>query len=216
MVFDNIEEIRKYFGFKKSGKILESDIHSHSDYTDDNDRKYHDAEVLTTLAANSNGNIIEIGTSSGRGTYKLATNTSGMVYTVNALPEQITGEAVTHALTKNQIGSYLVEKRIANFQQIYANSLTWEVTENIKNVSMTFIDGCHDEQYVCSDSKKVFNHIHKNGFIVWHDFNPTLRFSSRHAWINSSMTGVERFCRETGINTQIYHLKDSWMGFYQI
>jgi hypothetical protein len=213
-VFENIEHLKSNFNFINNGVILEPDIHSYADYTDDCDRKYHDAEVLTTIMANLGGDCLEIGTSMGRGTYKLATNTSGTVFTLNALPEQISGSFVTHALTKLQIGSYLREKAIFNYQQIYDDSLTWVIPGCINDLSLVFVDGCHDQKFVYSDSRKVYDRIKSGGFIIWHDFNPTLRFSAQHSWIASCMAGVEQFCLENKI-PQVCHLRDSWMGFFR-
>ena len=211
-IFNTILNFKNEFEFKKDGIILEKDIHEYTNYTDDNDRKYHDAEVLTTIMANLGGDCLEIGTSSGHGSYKLATNTKGKVYTLNALPEQISGNFITYTPPKNKIGSYLIENNIKNFQQIYADSMTWIIPNYIQNLSLVFIDGCHDTNYVYSDSKKTFNKIKKGGFIIWHDFNPEYRNNPNFSWINSCMNGVEKFCTEMKIE-KVFHLKNSYMGF---
>lgn len=208
--FDNIEELKNHFNFTSSGIILEPDIHTVENETDLNERKFHDAEVLTTLAKNLQGDIIEIGTSHGHGTYKMATNTSGMVYTLNALPDQMSGEAVTHAISATEIGSYLKKNGIKNYTQFYSNSMKWEIPSCINNISMSFIDGCHDSDFVYFDSKNTYPRIKNGGFIVWHDFSPLLE--SKYTWIQSSMNGVRKFVHEFKIN-EVYHLKNSWVGF---
>lgn len=214
-IFQTAAEMRQFFGFKQEGRILETDLHIVRNATEVNGRQLHDAAVLTILAANLQGNCLEIGTHVGKGTYKIATNTNGTVYTVNALPEQITGKLITDSLKKDQIGSFTTEKGIKNIHQFYADSMTWEIPECVNNLSMAFVDGCHDTEYVYSDSKKVFGRIRPGGFIVWHDFNPDYRNNPAFSWIKDCMAGVERFCSEMKLN-RVFHLKNSYMGFYQI
>lgn len=210
--FKDTNELKNYFGFKFSGDILENNLHLIENNTDLNDRKFHDAEVLTTLTKNLGGNCLEIGTSFGNGTYKIATNTEGTVFTLNALPEQMSGHLVTHSIPKEKIGSYLINKGIKNFFQFYSDSLSWTVPENVKDLSIVFIDGCHDAKYVYLDSKKTVSLLKQGGFMIWHDFNPSLR--NKFSWINAAISGVESFCKENGIK-EVYHLKDSWMGFWR-
>jgi len=212
--FQTLNDLKSFFGFNLNGEILEKDIHLCLDQTDANDRKYHDAEILTTLAKNLQGNCLEIGTSYGRGAYKLATNTSGKVYTLNALSEQLEGNLTTHALKKEEIGLFLKQKRIKNYIQIYENSKEWIIPDDIKNIFLVFIDGCHDRSYVYLDSKKYFDILEIKGFILWHDFNPDIRKNPKFFWINESMNGIEDFCKEYGIK-EVFHLKDSWIGFYK-
>ena len=219
-VFNDIEELKKYFGFTKSGTILETDIFKEENETDVNSRQVRDAEVLTTIAKNMDGNCLEIGTSSGRGTFKLATNTNGIVYTVNALPEQISGNFVTHAMKKEQIGSYLLQKGIRNYVQIYENSMSWKLpSEFLNSMNVVFIDGCHDTEFVYRDSYNTWDSLKNGGFMIWHDFNPDLR--GRFDWINSAMKGVEGFQKMFRKDLpdgalQVFHLKHSFMGFMRM
>ena len=125
--FQSLAGMNEFFGFVP-GWVGETDLCTYQDFTDANDRKLRDAEVLTTLAKNIDGNCLEIGTSFGRGTYKLATNVMarrGTVFTLNSLPGQTGGVAITHEITKDQIGSYMRERGISNFVQYYGDSKTW-------------------------------------------------------------------------------------------
>jgi len=210
--FNNLDDMKKHFGFSMSGDLFEKDLFVCETDCDLNDRRFHDAEVLATISKNLGGNSLEIGTSDGHGTYKIATNTNGVVFTLNALPEQISGNFVTHAIKKEGIGSYLRKMGIQNFVQYYADSLSWVIPPEIHDLSLVFIDGCHDTKYVYSDSKNTINRLKSGGFMIWHDFNPGLR--GRFNWIDACMTGALKFCEESGIE-EVYHLKDSWIGFWK-
>ena len=213
--FETIEEMMGALEMFREGFIIEDDIFECVDFTDENDRSLHDAQVLTTLAANAGGNCFEVGTSLGRGTYKMATNIvdlGGVVYTLNAVADQTSGQFVTHKLTKEEIGSYLREHGIENFVQYYGDSKTWNISKKVNGVSLVYIDGCHDEDYVYSDSSRFFPKLKSGGIIAWHDFSPVFEGDPRAYWITSCMAGVRRFCEENGIKT-VYHLKNSWTGF---
>lgn len=213
-IFENIVEMMLFFNFKEQGIILEKDIHEGKNYEDRFDRNFHDAEVLTTIAKNTPGDCFEIGTSSGHGAYKLATNTSGTVFTLNALPEQIEGNLITHKMDKNTIGSFLRQEKINNYIQIYENSILFNIPKSMNNIGIGFIDGCHDTKFVYLDSKKLYPSINKNGFIIWHDFSPMYYSDTKTSWVKNSMNGVIKFCDEEKINT-VFHLKNSLMGFYK-
>lgn len=212
--FQSLAGMNEFFGFVP-GWVGETDLCTYQDFTDANDRKLRDAEVLTTLAKNIDGNCLEIGTSFGRGAYKLATNIldhKGVVFTLNSLPGKTGGSATTHELTKNQIGSFLVERNVRNFIQYYCDSKFWVPPTEVKKIALVFVDGCHDEEYVLEDSRKVYALLERGGFIAWHDFAPNLEGDTRASWITSCMRGVRRFCEEKEI-TKVYHLKHSWIGF---
>lgn len=211
-IFNNIDDLMLCFGFKEFG-ILYGDptIYLQENDTDSNERKVKDAEVLGTIAKNLDGDLLEIGTSTGHGTYRLALNTSGKVYTLNALPEQIGGKNITHILKKEEIGSFLREKGISNYEQIYENSLRWTPEQKLLNsVNLAFVDGCHDTEYVFQDSVKVWSCLKEGGFLIWHDFNPELR--GKFQWIDAAMRGVELFLKTRKPETKVYHLRNSFMG----
>jgi|GEM_PF-852884 len=216
-IFDTIQEMKAYLGFTHDGIILENGLDVVENETDLFERKRRDAEVMTYLAANNDGKFVEIGTSFGHGTFRLATNirNNGRVYTVNLLPEQATQEEklVTHFLDKDEIGSFYREHGLGNIDQIYANTLTWDVPEEISDVSLVFVDGCHDKEFVYSDTKKLYPRIKDGGYIMWHDFNPILR--NKFGWINEVMQGVEKFISENHLDGEIVHLRNSWIGIYR-
>lgn len=211
---NNIEEVCRYYNIENIGHISDEETFIERTECDKNNRKVRDAEVITRISANINGDALEIGTSHGRGTYKISSNIKGgsKVYTINYTPEQSHKdyENNTHVLDKNDIGSYYRMKNSSNIIQIYADSMEWNPQPHIRNLGMVFVDGAHDQNVVKNDSQLAYNLLDDEGFIIWHDFNPEMR--DRHSWINHVMNGVEDFLIQYGINDDIIHLKDSWTG----
>ena len=105
-----ISELIKILDFSRCGIVLEDDLDVINNSTEFHDRKLRDAEVLCTLAANVNGDVLELGTSHGRGAFKFSTNiaTNLVCHTVNILPDQYDasgGKMITHLISKEDIGS---------------------------------------------------------------------------------------------------------------
>jgi predicted O-methyltransferase YrrM len=214
-IVETIEELKRHFGLPCDGELLEPDLDIVEYDTEINGRKRRDAEVLCTLAANALDHVLELGTSHGRGAYKLATNLSHGLrcHSVNILPEQHDasgGKMVTHLITKEQIGSYYRERNVRNVEQHYANTARWEMPAHIRNLSVIFVDAAHDEENVYLDSKLVWDRLAPGGFIVWHDFSELYRHFD---WIDASMRGVARFLREYGLDhLEVINLRHSWCG----
>lgn len=181
-----------------------------------NERRLHDAEVIGSACANANAKIIlEIGTSRGETTALIAKNApKASVYTVNILPEDIPsgGILTTHALTREQIGSYYRAMNLKNIRQIFANTKNWE--PDFGPIDVAFIDGCHDAYFVFNDTRKVLKHCRPGSLIMWHDFNPKL--IRRYNWIAQVCRGIERLYARGLLQGPILHLQDSWIGLYQV
>ena len=214
-IVESIEDFKRALGLSQSGILLESDLDVVEVDTDAHGRKRRDAEVLCTLAANSRTDVLELGTSQGRGAFKLATNLAPGLrcHTVNILPEQYDlsgGKMITHLISKEDIGSFYRERGIQNVVQYYANTARWELPPQIQGVGMVFVDAAHDEENVYLDSKLVWDRIAPGGFLVWHDFSP---FCRHFDWILASMRGAERFVRDLGLESiEIVNLRNSWCG----
>lgn len=212
----NVAEFKQHFGLKKDGQILESDIDVVGNDCDLHERKRRDAETLCTIAANSTGDGLEIGTSTGRSAYAFATNLpDNKIYTVNMLPEQWhkDGGLPTHLIPIREIGAMLRENNIANFEQIYANTLEWEVPRYLSDMAFIFIDGDHATNVVCADSHRFWDRVAPGGYLMWHDFSPLRR--AQHDWIDSVMLGVEKFMEERGLDLEVVNIANSWVGVVQ-
>ncbi len=220
MTVDSLVDVKKFFGFTKDPIIVEDakNLDSVESTSDFNGRKRNDVTVLATFAANvPAGKMLEIGTYYGHSTTSMAVNSpESTIYTVNVLPEQVAnngGAFPTEFLTKDKIGSHFRERNIPNIKQIYANTKAWTVEEEISDLSLVFIDGCHDEEFVYSDTKLILDRVKKGGFVLWHDFSP--EFRSNFSWINDSMKGVERLMKEKLITPYVLNVRGSWIGIWR-
>ncbi|MBI4325698.1 MAG: DUF362 domain-containing protein, partial [Chloroflexi bacterium] len=217
-VVESIEELKRLFGLQNDGVLLETDLDVVENDCELFGRKRRDAEVLCTLAANSRGNCLDLGTSHGRSAFKLATNLNGngRVFTVNILPEQYDrsgGQLITHLLSKEEIGTFYRAHQLQNIEQIYANTARWTVPPEINDLAIVFVDAAHDTEMVYADTKRIYDRVRNGGFILWHDFSPFFR--AKHGWIDAVMRGVEKFLTENQIEDEIVHLRNSWVGILQ-
>lgn len=216
-MLDNLENLIDFYKFKNDFKIIEDDLDEVRFIEDINNRRRLDAEVLSLVAANcENGKFLDIGTHLGRSAARMAYNSpNSKIYTVNISPEEynLSGDLSTEALTKDKIGSFYKEKGISNIKQIYANTKTWEIPQEINNLSLVYIDGCHNKEFVFSDTKLIFDKIKPGGFILWHDFSP--KYRENFHWINESMLGIEKLMKEKIIKGPILNVQNSWVGIWR-
>jgi len=215
---NNYKELMKVFKWNKEPIIERPDIYNFDFIEDINERRVRDAESIATVVRNSECKIVlEIGTANGMGTLLLAKNCKGgEVFTINIPPEEIEsgegGKFTTLKLKREQVGEEYKKRKIKNITQIYANTATW--TPNIGAIDIAFIDGCHDTKFVYNDTRKILKAMKPGGFVLWHDFNPELR--KKFVWINDVCLGVEMLYRDGYLKNRIFHIKDSWVGIYQV
>lgn len=214
VVASDVDELRGMLGLGAAGRILEDDIDVVENECERFGRKRRDAEVLTTLAANCDGSVLELGTSHGQGTFKLASNLNGgVVHTVNVLPHQVpggeAGRLVTHLLSAEEIGSFYRARGVANVRQIFANTRDWRPPAELKDLGMVFIDACHDADAVRADSELCWPLLRPGGFLVWHDWSP---FARACEWIESVMLGAAAFMADQRLTGPVVHLRGSWTG----
>lgn len=211
-------ELKKVFGWKDDPIIDRPDVHDFEYVEDVNERRIRDAESLATVMRNVSPEIaLEIGTSNGMGTVLMSVNApASKIYTVNIPPEEIVsgegGELTTVALEREKIGIAYRERNLKNITQIYANTARWE--PDFGTIGVAFIDGCHDSEFVYNDTRNVLKYMKPGAFILWHDFNPSL--TKKFHWINSVCLGVEKLYRTGLIKGRIFHIRDSWIGVYQV
>lgn len=156
--------------------------------------KYHDSVFLAMMAKNINGNILEIGTSFGKGTSDFARNSAYTVYTVNPLPEQLPEtKMITHRIGRDEIGKCYREEGLSNVVQIYANSKNLKLDKSM-GLMLAFVDGNHTAEFAYADAVKCYEVLEVGGYLVWHDTTP--KYRSKYRWIDTTMQGMERFCNE--------------------
>ncbi len=216
---DSIQDFIEFFNFKKEPLFIEEDINNSKKIlylTDINNRKYLDLLVLSYIAANvPNGKMLDIGTYYGNSAARMAINSpNSTVFTVNIHPKDKTktkAKAVTEILSEDKIGSFYKKYNLNNIKQIFADTLTWEIPDEINDLQLVYIDGCHDTRYVINDSLKIYDRVVKNGYILWHDFSP--KYRKNFYWIDKVMSGIEKlnFIK----NKYIFNLNNSWIGIFK-
>lgn len=211
-------ELKKVFNWTNDPVLDDPTLYEFSAIVDANERRIRDAQCIGTVMCNSGPSIaLEIGTSTGHTTALMAINARrAHVYTLNIPPEEIAsgegGILTTHAPKPEEIGSYYREKKLSNVTQILSNSATWE--PDVGTIDVAFIDGCHDTEFVFNDSCKVLKAMKPGSFIIWHDFNPGL--ARIYPWIESVCLGVEELYNQGLLKGHTFHVRDSWIGVYQV
>jgi len=215
---NNVQELKKVFGWKQEPILDDPSICEFNWVEDVNERKIRDAETLGAVARNINPSVcLDIGTSTGHSAALIAVNApQARVYTINIPPKEIAdgsgGILTTITLEREKIGSYYRDKKLENIQQILANTAKWE--PNVGIIDLAYVDGCHDTDFVYNDTLKILKHTKPGSFILWHDFNPEL--IKKYHWIRSVCMGVEKLLANGHVKGRIFHVKDSWVGVYQI
>ena len=126
--------------------------------------------------------VLEIGTYDGNSALVLASNSDpdGIVVTLDLPPDfdaardqsdlAFSAEAV-NLTARDQLGRQFREHPAsARVRQVYGDSgaLDWSTLGG--PFDLIFIDGCHTEKYVESDTRNALQQLASDGIIVWHDY----------------------------------------------
>lgn len=208
--------LQKAMGWTREPDLDFEHLRQYQFLEDLNDRRLRDAEVIASACCNGNPKVIlEIGTAGGHTTALMARNApQATVYTVNIPPEEISagGEFVTAAPDRKEIGRFYRELGLGNVRQILANTARW--SPDFGPIDVAFIDGCHDADFVFSDTCKALDRCRPGSLILWHDFSPG--HTRVYHWIAAVCDGVERLYRKRKLHGPILHLADSWVGLYRV
>lgn len=125
--------------------------------------------------------VLEIGTYDGNTALVLAANVGahGEVVTVDLPPDfavtdrdsLVYSDGEFNLTPRNELGrqsrGHILSTRI---HQVYGDSgqLSWCGLGG--PFDLVFIDGCHTEEYVRSDSENAIKHLSPGGVILWHDY----------------------------------------------
>lgn len=206
-------ELSKIFEFNKKPILGENNLYKYVYPEDVNDRKLKDATVIATVVRNIKpATCVEIGTALGITTSLISINApKSTVYTVNILPEETEGDFITKKYTKSEIGKYYRSQKLRNVNQVFSDSRKWHPPTK---VDFAYIDGCHDMDFVISDTQNIINKMKPGGFIIWHDFSP--EHIEKHEWVKDVCKAIEVLYRKGVLTDYIYHVEDSWSGVYKI
>lgn len=123
--------------------------------------------------------ILEVGTFEGNTTLNLAANApaDAQVTTLD-LPPQFEGSfgmdvpgRMQNPTAAPRVGrQFLNGSRDGRIQQVFGDSavLDWSTLDG--PFDLIFIDGCHFESYVRSDSENGISNLAPGGIIIWHDY----------------------------------------------
>jgi hypothetical protein len=124
--------------------------------------------------------VLEIGTWDGNTSVNFAANIDGNVVTVD-LPPDFDGDQHKAALTYPNADLYVTDRAQLGRQfhghslgprihQVYGDSAKIDWSTLGSPFDLIFIDGCHDFEYVASDTANARKHIAPGGAVVWHDY----------------------------------------------
>lgn len=141
-----------------------------------------EACVIATLAKQGNvKRVLEIGTFDGNTTLLISTNLDdrGSVVTVDLPPDydlekgsaNLKYATVLNMTPRQLLGRQLQGQALANrITQIHGDSATLDWNTFGGPFDLIFIDGCHEEPYVRSDSENALRQLAPGGMIAWHDY----------------------------------------------
>jgi predicted O-methyltransferase YrrM len=155
----------------------------------------HLGAIARSLSARK---VLEIGTYDGNSALVLALNSDpeGVVVTVDLPPDfdpakhqstlAFSGDHI-NLTARDQLGRQFREHPASTrIKQVHGDSgsLDWSMLDGPFN--LIFIDGCHTEKYVESDTRNALQQLASGGIIVWHDYG----------MISDVSKVVDRFARE--------------------
>jgi predicted O-methyltransferase YrrM len=144
--------------------------------------------------------VLEIGTYDGNSALVLATNShpESVVVTVDLPPDwdpikdqsALAFAAEPINLTdRGQLGRQIREHpAAARVKQVFGDSGSLDWSNFGGPFDLIFIDGCHTEKYVESDTRNAMRQLAPGGIIVWHDYG----------MIPDVSAVVDRFARQQG------------------
>jgi len=132
--------------------------------------------VVTCLIADGKPiGVLELGTAYGNGMANILEHGGehiGHAHTVCALPEQITGELITRAFPREEIGRQLKKYETANLWFTLENTLNLSPSDFTHQYDLCIVDACHDIDYVLNDLDVCLEVLTEDGVIMLHDVYP--------------------------------------------
>ena len=155
--------------------------------------------------------VLELGTGFGNTVANICSQLDCRVFTVNALPNQISGRVTTYSLTSDEIGSvYKTHGFSQRVAQVYEDTKTMNLKDLIseKSINFAIVDACHDSDYVLNDFKKVLPFMANGSIVMLHDTHPSME---KH-YIGSYIACM--YLRKLGFNIK-YIKASSWAIWFE-
>lgn len=155
--------------------------------------------------------ILELGTGYGNTTANICAMMDSQVFTVNALPDQISGRVTTYSLTNEEIGKvYRTQGFSQRIVQIYEDTKKMDLSRLVseKSVDFAIVDACHDSDYVLSDFLKIQPLMAPGSIVMLHDTHPSME---KH-YIDSYIACM--YLRKLGHNIK-YIKNTSWAIWFE-
>jgi hypothetical protein len=154
--------------------------------------------------------VLEFGTAHGNTTANICRATNAHVYTINALPEQLSGRVVTFkALEREEIGSVYRKHGFAErVTQIYCDTLQFEPRRYFAEpiVDLAIIDACHDTRFVLNDFNKALDVLRRGAVVLFHDTHPSMEDHLGGSYIACMKLRRRGF--------EIRHVRGTWWGMW--
>ena len=156
------------------------------------------------------GLVVELGTGHGNATANICAFSDSRILTVNALPENISGDITTFAIGKEEIGVVYREKGFSDrVTQVYANTMDLDLSEYLEFTTVDFalLDACHDTEYVLNDFELVRPFLCPGAVVLMHDTHPSCE---------NHLSGSYDACvelRRRGYDVK--HIEGTWWGYWR-
>jgi len=176
------------------------------------DEKIDDYSVLfSVLNSKKPSVVLELGTGFGNTVANICSQLDSRVFTVNALPDQISGRVTTYSLTSDEIGSvYKTHGFSQRVTQVYEDTKKMNLKKIIpeKSIDFAIVDACHDSDYVLNDFQKLMPFMAKGSIVMLHDTHPSME---KH-YIDSYIACM--YLRKLGFNIK-YIKTSSWAIWFE-
>lgn len=121
------------------------------------------------------------------------------------------------------LGDSSIDSRDMDFRLLHDAEVVCSVRANLATaraheIGKSFLDQGdardHSAESIYDETREVLGLAEPGDYILWHEFNPALCGS--HRYIYEVCLGLEELFRNRLLQGRIHHLRDSWVGLYQV
>lgn len=175
-------------------------------------KTHDDFEPLMRMVRRLNPKIVvELGTAYGNTVANICREApEARVITVNARPEEQSGDLVTCELTDTEIGSVYRNSGYSDrVTQVYENTLNLDLSGYVSkgSVDLAIVDACHDTDYVINDFYKVKPFVRPGGYVLFHDTHPSMAGHLEGSYMACMQLRARGF--------DVRHVPDTWWGIWE-